>query len=1046
MKALAVLQLAAIIAIAPWACSKPEHQTSQVEAINTRPQSYDRFIAIIKLKSPALLAEPSTASQIENEQQELIAKLTALSPDVRVLYRYKMVLNAVAVVAPKSLEAQLRGWAEVAYIESQMPMYRPQLSASSKSLPPPNLATVNSAQWIGTGRVRQELNHEGAPIDGRGIRVGVIDTGIDYTHAMFGGAGSANAYKAIDPGQPAPESFPNAKVTGGIDFVGSSFNTSSPNFDDHIPQADNNPLDEGGHGTHVAGTIAGKGDGVSSYDGVAPAAELYALKVFGKDGSSGDAVIIAALEYAADPDGNFDAGDRLDVINLSLGGDYGTPHLLYSEAVANLTRAGTVAVMAAGNSGDQPFIVGAPSTAKEAISVAAAIDNMDHNWQFPAVKLTLTGNADLVVEAVEANFSKPLSTITALSGKLVYLGLADRELSADEVAAVQGKVALIDRGVVSFEEKIQRAARAGASGVVVANNREGTPLTMPGKTSVDIPAIMISKDVGEAAKAALSRGEDAVINFKHAERIKRPELIDTITDFSSAGPRAIDGLIKPEVAAPGFQIWSASMGGGDATVAHNGTSMAAPHVAGVAALLRQRFPQAPVAEIKSRLVTTAKSMTQTTQQPYAVARAGAGRVDAYAAAVTDLVFAEPTVSLGTVLVENRKSLRKQLTLTNLGAARDLSISWSEVPGLSIDAPTQLSLAADQTSKIDLEVTLSLPSEEGRSRILSTMLEFKDRSGLTLGRVPLLAVASRVAHLQGKNFEIKATSPTDASGASASVTVDNASANRGAVLPFNLIAQDERANHQGSAPHRTAICDLQSAGYRVLAAGQDHPASPELLQIGIKLYTPVTNWHLCEISLQIDADGDGIADQELVGTFEQTFTNNPAQAQSFSSLLTDAKALRKLRQEWEAKFGTPDATLNPNFSAAMLDIQKYEVYSHATIAVLSADVSKLAKTTGGDLRIKLAVLPTDAGNAAGDDYLAKSTNKWMTLPLARDNMPFVDLPTAVPVAAHSREQLNFTSGGGKGRLLLYFPDNVSHFSTTRKDEQQQILVPHYVHAP
>lgn len=1043
MKALALLQLAAIIAATLLACSKPAHDLAQVEAINTRPQSYDQFIAIIKLHSPALLADPSAGTQIDNEQQEMIAKLTAMSADVRVLYRYKLVLNALAIVAPKSLESELRNWAEVAYVESQTPMYRPKLAGSSQTEPPTNAATVNAANWIGAGRVREELTREGVPIDGRGMRVGVIDTGIDYTHAMFGGAAHADAYKAIDPAQPAPNHFPNAKVTGGFDFVGSKFNTSSPHFSDHIPQPDNNPLDEGGHGTHVAGTIAGKGDGTHSYDGVAPAAELFALKVFGKDGSSGDAVIIAALEYAADPDGNLNASDRLDVINLSLGGDYGTPHVLYTEAIANLTRAGTVAVMAAGNSGDQPYIVGAPSTAKEAISVAAAIDNMEHNWQFPAVKITVAGQGEKLVEAVEASFTKPLAAVDALSGKFVYLGLADRELTPAEVAAVRGHVALIDRGVVSFEEKIQRAANAGASAVVVANNREGAPLAMPGKVPVAIPAIMINKDIGDAAKAALARGEDVVIDFKHPERFKRPELIDTITDFSSAGPRAIDGLIKPELAAPGYQIWSASMGGGDATVALNGTSMAAPHVAGVAALLRQKFPLAPVSEIKSRLINTTKPMSQVNQQPYAIARAGSGRVQAYEAAITDLLFAEPTLSLGTVLVEQRKTMRQTLTIKNLGAAKDLTLSWSDVPGLSISAPRQLTIAATASTNLSLDFTLSANAQDPHTRILSTTLEFKDETGNTLGRVPVLAVASRVSRLQSKGLEIQATSVADARGAISHVQVNNASANAGEVLAFNLLAKDERASYEGTAPHRITYCDLQSAGYRILAAEQTDDASTELLQFGIKLYTPVTNWQLCEISIQIDANEDGIADQELVGTFEQTFSDNPAQAQSFSSILTDANTLRKLRREWESSFGAPDSARNPNYSAAIIDQQKYNIFSNSTIAVLSADLRKLAKTSRGDLRIKLAVLPADAGNAAGDDYLSKSDHSWITLPVARDSIPFVDLPSSTTIAPMSQQQLSFTSGGSPGRLLLYFPDNASHLSTTRNDEQQQILKPRYI---
>src|SRR5690606_4911955 len=139
------------------------------------------------------------------------------------------------------------------------------------------------------------------------------------------------------------------------------------------------PLDEGGHGSHVAGTIAGAGDGINSYDGVAPDASLYAIKVFGAEGSTGTSVVVAALEYAADPDADLDPSDRLDVVNLSLGSSFGSANNLYTEAMENLDRAGTVVVASAGNSGHMHYITGSPGTSDTVLSVAASIDNMEHN-------------------------------------------------------------------------------------------------------------------------------------------------------------------------------------------------------------------------------------------------------------------------------------------------------------------------------------------------------------------------------------------------------------------------------------------------------------------------------------------------------------------------------------------------------------------------------------------------------------------------------------------------------------------------------------------
>src|SRR5690606_14720236 len=196
----------------------------------------------------------------------------------------------------------------------------------------------------------------------------------------------------------------------------------------HIPIPDQDPIDEGGHGTHVAGTVAGLGDGVNTYDGVAPGALLHAIKVFGADGSTGDSVIIAALEYAADPNGDLDPADQLNVVNLSLGSSFGTPHILYSEAMKNLIEGGTMAVASGGNSGHYNYIVGAPGTTSEAISVAASVDDMDHNFKFPAVKFTKADADTVISKAVEAVFSKSIEEAGDVSGKLVFIGLADQPL------------------------------------------------------------------------------------------------------------------------------------------------------------------------------------------------------------------------------------------------------------------------------------------------------------------------------------------------------------------------------------------------------------------------------------------------------------------------------------------------------------------------------------------------------------------------------------------------------------------------------------------
>lgn len=301
--------------------------------ISTRPQNSKQFIAVLKLKSPSLLQnakrvggkpiiDAALLKEINTEHDEAIAALKALSVEIQVVYRYKMVLNAVAVLAPIEFQDKIKGLGQIAYSETSGNFSRPAIMENSNSVvASAGILERNSVKFIGA----EALNKSG--ITGKGIQVGVIDTGIDYTHSMFLGLGTEEAFKAVDPSGPAL-GYPNSKVVGGIDLVGTVFDSGSADFSKHIPKPDMNPMDEGGHGSHVAGTVAGIGDNVASYSGVAPDALLHAIKVFGADGSTSDSVVIAALEYSADPNADGDAADKLDVINLSLGSGYGNPHIL----------------------------------------------------------------------------------------------------------------------------------------------------------------------------------------------------------------------------------------------------------------------------------------------------------------------------------------------------------------------------------------------------------------------------------------------------------------------------------------------------------------------------------------------------------------------------------------------------------------------------------------------------------------------------------------------------------------------------------------------
>ncbi|MET0592880.1 MAG: S8 family serine peptidase, partial [Polyangiaceae bacterium] len=219
---------------------------------------------------------------------------------------------------------------------------------------------------------------------GENMKVAILDTGIDYTHANFGGPGTVAAYEAAHATetQPAdPAMFgPNApRIKGGIDLVGDAYDASSDDPALTVPHPDANPLDCGGHGSHVAGITAGSGVTTAgatytgSYDstthdqvfrigpGVAPKADLYAVRVFGCEGSTD--VTVDAIEWAVDND--------MDVINMSLGSTFGGADDPSSVAAANAVKAGVIVVASAGNDGTNNYMAGAPASGDGVISVAA---------------------------------------------------------------------------------------------------------------------------------------------------------------------------------------------------------------------------------------------------------------------------------------------------------------------------------------------------------------------------------------------------------------------------------------------------------------------------------------------------------------------------------------------------------------------------------------------------------------------------------------------------------------------------------------------------
>lgn len=1036
-----------VLALASSCAPKSGNDKSSVRTIlgdlfSTRQQSVTTYVGMVQLQLPALLAgaqivngKPVIDEEFKKavlaEQAEVIQALKDLSPEIKIIATYKMVLNAVAFVAPSDLSDKISKIQGVSKVVENTNFGRPQvavtkrvLSDLSKNLTDKGLNDHNTVTFIGADKLHK------LGISGQNMKVGIIDTGIDYTHSMLGGVGSSDVYSSINP-DTANEHFPNAKVVGGVDFVGSRYSAGAPEVEFNIPVRDVNPLDEGGHGSHVGGSVAGIGDGVKTYSGVAPEAKLYALKVFGAEGSTSDIAVIQALEYAADTTESTNPENRLDVVNLSLGGGYGKPKILYSEAIKNLTRGGTVVVASAGNSGDNPYIVGAPSTADEAISVAASIDDMAQNIAIAAVGLKLGNEEIKLLEKVEGTIGSP-AVDSNVVGELVQLGNGADPIAEEVKLQVKGKIALMDRGAISFTDKLAIAVNLGAVGVVVANNQDGNPIQMGGDKKFEIPAVMVTREIGVLIKEALAKKIAVEFNFSPGKVISRDDLIDTITDFSSRGPRSIDSLIKPEIAGPGANIISAAMGSGTEGVQFSGTSMSGPHLAGVMALLKQAFPELSVAQLKAKVLNSTKIMMKG-KVNVPVSLQGSGRVQVEQAFKSQVVAMPATLSLGEVSVSSNKTISKAVTLTNF-SDKDIVFTSKALSGknIKVSLPGSFKVKAKSSLKINISFNLLRAVDEQSSIEADGFVVLQSGDGVEKINLPFLAVLNKVTNIKGSDFLTLTNSQDDKVGAEVRLTLTNKGQNSGDALVFNLLGTDER--RVLTPPFnlsKSTTCDLEAAGIRIVDK-EVEGVQKKVLQVGVKLFDSLTMWQPCDISLQIDSNHDGVADLELVGIRASYLSGITADI--FASLLLDAGAARQIRSEFEAA----PKTVKENYVPALLDAGDMKFYDHASVAVIEADISKLVTDNLGNIGIKLAVSNIETDEAA-DDFLGNHDQTWQKINISENAFAFYDMPEAVTIGANDLEMISMKRGAGAARLLVLYPNNSRAANNTSKDTQSQVLV-------
>jgi minor extracellular serine protease Vpr len=490
---------------------------------------------------------------------------------------------------------------------------------------------------------------------GQGVKVAVIDSGVDYTNPDLGGC--------------AHFGDANCRVVGGYDFVGDNYDaTSTDKAFNPVPQPDNDPApcnpltadaivaagrastSDAGHGTHVAGIIGAKAADANGVTGVAPEVKFLAYRVFSCVGSVDNDIIVAALERAYN--------DGAQVVNMSIGDDYASwPEEPTAVASDELVKNGVVVAVAMGNAGSAStalFSGGDPGTSNGAITVGS-VDNVKSFFY----SFTVNGVSHPYVQATAAAEAPK-------SGAFPIVTVPDTIGCAPEAAgSLTGKIALIKRGTCTFFQKASQAQAAGAAGVVLYNNAAGfVNPTVAGATPITIPVVATTLADGTAIAAAIGSGSGA-FEWTAVGTYLSQATGGLISSFSSWGPTAELGL-KPDVSAPGGLIrstWPVQQFGGHNVI--SGTSMATPHVAGAAAVLLSagKSPASIPTLLSNNAQPALWSSNPTLGIPESPLRQGAGLIK-----VDRSVNATSWVSPRKIALGEGLGGSQMLTVTNAGSA------------------------------------------------------------------------------------------------------------------------------------------------------------------------------------------------------------------------------------------------------------------------------------------------------------------------------------------------------------------------------------------
>ena len=439
-------------------------------------------------------------------------------------------------------------------------------------------------------------------VDGTGIKIAVIDTGVDFNHPDLLG-------------------WIDGKVVGGYNFI----------------QEGEPPLDKDGHGTQVAGVIAADGQA----KGVAPKAKILAYKVSEDGEGVSSELITRAINKAID--------DGADIINISLG--LNKTNAKIERAITSAVEKGMFVVVAAGNDGPDFKTIGSPGRNLGAVTVGATYNN-------------LTSSLVATLEVDEESYTViPMVGTTKIDGpiseKIVVAGHG--KISDLEGLNVKDAIVIVERGsdvegeLLYFSIKEENVANAGAKALIVYNNISGIFLGelihefIKPNYKPQIPVVSIDRDEGLEIIELIKNGNTATMHLFYNP--------DFVTHFSSRGPVS-PFYMKPDMVAPGAYINTTQIGSSYNFT--SGTSFAAPHVSGAAALLLEKNPELENHELKSLLVTTTQPVSNAYGNEFSIHESGSGRLDIASAYNAKLII-NPTNFVINFSSDN-KVIEKELKL------------------------------------------------------------------------------------------------------------------------------------------------------------------------------------------------------------------------------------------------------------------------------------------------------------------------------------------------------------------------------------------------